>query len=42
MGGLDFTPLIYAGIVIGILIAGVLALLGWGGWWLLQHLAWVS
>lgn len=42
MGPIDFTPLVYLGIIIGIVIAIAIAGLAFGGWWLLQHLVWVS
>lgn len=41
MGSIDFTGLIYVGIVIGIVVAALLAALGYGAWWLLSHLAWL-
>ena len=41
-GPIDFTGLVWFGVIIGIVVAVLLAALGFGGWWLLSHLAWVS
>lgn len=42
MGSIDFTGLITLGVAIGVVVAALLAALGYGAWWLWSHLQWVS
>lgn len=42
MGPIDFSGLFRAGIVIGIVVGVALVGIGYGVWWIVGHLGWVS
>lgn len=41
MGPIDFTPLIWLGVAIGLAIAAGTLALAFGAYWLYQHVVWV-